>query len=51
MIQGTSTNGRDVAVQSLEALLPRSEIRQAVWTMPEILRGFVSGIEVFKISP
>ncbi|KAG8832478.1 H(+)-transporting V1 sector ATPase subunit H [Serendipita sp. 400] len=42
LIHGTSPNGRDVAVQSLEALLPRSEIRQTVWGMSELLEGLVS---------
>ncbi|KAG8812638.1 H(+)-transporting V1 sector ATPase subunit H [Serendipita sp. 399] len=39
LIQGSSANGRDVAVQSLEALLPRSEIRRTVWEKPELVKG------------
>jgi hypothetical protein len=39
-VQGTSQNKRDVAVQCLEAILPRHEVRQAVWAIPGILNGF-----------
>ena len=39
-VQGTSQNKRDVAVQCLEAILPRHEVRQAVWEIPGILSGF-----------
>ena len=39
-VQATSHNKRDVAVQCLEAILPRHEVRQAVWAMPGILSGF-----------
>ena len=39
-VQGTSQNKRDVAVQCLEAILPRHEVRQAVWAIPGILGGF-----------
>ena len=39
-VQGTSQNKRDVAVQCLEAILPRHEVRQAVWAIPGILSGF-----------
>jgi hypothetical protein len=39
-VQATSHNKRDVAVQCLEAILPRHEVRQAVWVMPGILSGF-----------
>ena len=41
LIQGPSINGRDVGVQTLEALLPRSEVRNAVWTMPTLIAGYV----------
>jgi V-type H+-transporting ATPase subunit H len=34
-------NGRDVGVQTLEALLPRPEVRKAVWTMPTLISGYV----------
>jgi len=39
LIRGISTNGRDIAVKSLEGLLPRPEIRKTVWAMPVILEG------------
>ena len=39
-VQGTSQNKRDVAVQCLEAILPRQEVRQAVWAISGILSGF-----------
>ena len=39
-VQGTSQNKRDLAVQCLEAILPRHEARQAVWAIPGILSGF-----------
>ena len=39
-VQGMSQNKRDVAVQCLEAILPRHEVRQAVWAIPGILSGF-----------
>jgi V-type H+-transporting ATPase subunit H len=42
LIRGPSTNGRDLAVKSLEGLLPRAEVRKTVWTMPAILEGHVS---------
>ena len=42
LIQGPSINGRDVGVQTLEALLPRSEVRNAAWTMPTLTAGYVS---------
>jgi len=40
-VQGTSQNKRDVAVQCLEAILPRQEVRQAVWAISGILSGLV----------
>ncbi|KAI9446627.1 ATPase V1 complex subunit H [Lactarius indigo] len=40
-VQGTSPNKRDVAVQCLEAILPRHEVRQAVWAIPGIVSGLV----------
>jgi V-type H+-transporting ATPase subunit H len=39
-VQGTAQNKRDVAVQCLETILPRHEVRQAVWAIPGILNGF-----------
>ena len=42
-VQGTVQHKRDVAVQCLEAILPRHEVRQAVWAIP----GIVSGFETF----
>ncbi|KAH9966492.1 ATPase V1 complex subunit H [Russula dissimulans] len=38
-VQGTAQHKRDVAVQCLEAILPRHEVRQAVWAIPGILNG------------
>jgi len=40
-VQGTAPNKRDVAVQCLETILPRHEVRQAVWAIPGILSGLV----------
>jgi len=40
-VQGTTQHKRDVAVQCLEAILPRHEVRQAVWAIPGILSGLV----------
>jgi len=48
LIQGSSINGRDVGVQALEALLPRPEVRNAVWKMPPLISGLVS---ILKGSP
>lgn len=31
---------RDLAVQCLEALLPRREVRKAVWGIPQIIQGY-----------
>ncbi|KAI0797738.1 ATPase V1 complex subunit H [Abortiporus biennis] len=39
---------RDVAVQALEALLPRSEVRLAVWANPSIISGLV---DIIKQNP
>jgi hypothetical protein len=39
LMKGSSPSGIDVAVKSLEALLPRAEIRKTVWTMPEVIKG------------
>ena len=39
-VQGAAPNKRDVAVQCLETILPRPEVRQAVWAIPGILSGF-----------
>ncbi|CAG8610639.1 5167_t:CDS:10 [Acaulospora colombiana] len=39
LMKGSSPSGIDVAVKSLEALLPRAEIRKTVWTMPETIKG------------
>ena len=41
LIQGQSSNKRDVAVQCLEALLARPDCRRAVWAIPGIIAGFV----------
>ncbi|KAJ3526602.1 hypothetical protein NM688_g8243 [Phlebia brevispora] len=39
---------RDIAVQCLEAILPRSECRKAVWGSPSIISGFV---EILRHNP
>ncbi|EIN07746.1 ATPase V1 complex subunit H [Punctularia strigosozonata HHB-11173 SS5] len=38
-VQGPTPNKRDVAVQCLEALLPRPETRKAVWRIPGVIAG------------
>ncbi|KAI5900134.1 ATPase, V1 complex, subunit H [Schizophyllum commune H4-8] len=43
-----SVNRRDVAVQCLEALLARPEVRQAVWSIPKIITGLV---DILKNKP
>lgn len=47
-VQGQSSNKRDVAVQCLESLLSRPEIRQAVWEIPGVISGFV---DILKQNP
>ncbi|KAF9001974.1 armadillo-type protein [Cyathus striatus] len=48
LIQSTSLNKRDIAVQCLECLLARHEVRQAVWNSP----GIVSGLaDILKQKP
>lgn len=39
LMQSYSPNKRDAAVQCLEALLPRTEVRRAVWTHSKIIIG------------
>ncbi|KAH8108453.1 ATPase, V1 complex, subunit H [Phellopilus nigrolimitatus] len=39
LVQSPSSNRRDVAVQCLEALLPRPEVRRAVWAHSKIIVG------------
>ena len=39
LVQSKSSNKHDVAVQCLEALLPRPECRKAVWLVPGIITG------------
>ena len=39
LIQGSSTNKRDVAVQCLESLLSRPDYRQEVWKLTGIISG------------
>lgn len=39
LIQGSSPHAKDVAVQSLEALLTRTECRNAAWAMPNVIDG------------
>lgn len=48
LIKGTSLNGRDVAVQSLEALLPRQECREALWATPVLINGYVAPLSLAK---
>ncbi|KAG8936241.1 H(+)-transporting V1 sector ATPase subunit H [Tulasnella sp. 419] len=45
LIEGPSSNARDVAVQSLEALLTRPECRKMTWAMPSLLNGLVDILE------
>ncbi|TFK87372.1 ATPase V1 complex subunit H [Polyporus arcularius HHB13444] len=40
-VANTSLNKRDVAVQCLEAVLPRPECRRAVWANPSLIVGLV----------
>ncbi|KDQ60593.1 hypothetical protein JAAARDRAFT_31557 [Jaapia argillacea MUCL 33604] len=47
-VQSTTIYKRDVAVQCLEALLPRSECRRAVWGTPGIISGLV---DILKHNP
>jgi len=47
-VQSQSSNKRDVAVQCLEALLPRPEIRKAVWANSNIVMGLV---EILQRKP
>ncbi|KAL5511416.1 VMA13 [Sanghuangporus vaninii] len=39
LLQSTSSNKRDTAVQCLEALLSRTEVRKAVWSHSKIIIG------------
>ncbi|KIJ27416.1 hypothetical protein M422DRAFT_37773, partial [Sphaerobolus stellatus SS14] len=45
---GNNINKRDVAVQCLEALLTRPQVRLAVWEKPGIIAGLV---EILKTNP
>ncbi|KZV73360.1 ATPase V1 complex subunit H [Peniophora sp. CONT] len=47
-VQSSSSNKRDVAVQCLESLLPRPEVRLAVWANPGIISGLV---DIMKSKP
>ncbi|EIM82503.1 ATPase V1 complex subunit H [Stereum hirsutum FP-91666 SS1] len=47
-VQGQVPNKRDVAVQCLEAILPRAEVRKAVWAIPGIISGL---IQILKNKP
>ncbi|KAI0316789.1 ATPase V1 complex subunit H [Amylostereum chailletii] len=47
-VQSQAPNKRDVGVQCLEALLPRPEVRRAVWAIPGIGSGLV---EILKSNP
>lgn len=44
-VQGTSPHKRDVAVQCIEAILPRQEVRRAVWAIPGIVGGLVETLK------
>ncbi|KAF9459349.1 armadillo-type protein [Collybia nuda] len=48
LVQGNSTNKREVAVQCLETLLARRHCRRVVWSIPGIIAGFV---EILKHRP
>ncbi|KAF8589958.1 ATPase, V1 complex, subunit H [Ramaria rubella] len=45
---GNNVNKRDVAVQCLESLLTRPEIRSAVWDKPGVISGLV---DILKSNP
>ncbi|TFY70526.1 hypothetical protein EVG20_g2484 [Dentipellis fragilis] len=47
-VQSTSFHKQDVAVQCLEALLPRPEVRKAVWEIPALLTALV---DILKSKP
>jgi V-type H+-transporting ATPase subunit H len=49
LVQGTSPNKADVAVQCLEALLARPECRQAVWAIPGIITGYVKPTLLLRV--
>ena len=42
---------RDIAVQCLEALLPRREVRKAVWGIPQIIQGYGGKIHSYPNLP
>ncbi|KAJ7236716.1 ATPase V1 complex subunit H [Mycena haematopus] len=48
LVQGSSPNKCDIAVQCLEALLARPECRQAIWEIPGIIAGLV---EILRHKP
>ncbi|KAJ7929314.1 ATPase V1 complex subunit H [Mycena leptocephala] len=48
LVQGSSPNKSDIAVQCLEALLARPECRKAIWEIPGIIAGLV---EILKHKP
>ncbi|KAF8064414.1 armadillo-type protein [Lyophyllum atratum] len=48
LVQGTSQNGRDVAVQCLEVLLTPRDWRQAVWAVPSIVAAL---LEILQNKP
>ncbi|KAH8102904.1 ATPase V1 complex subunit H [Cristinia sonorae] len=48
LVNNPTAHKRDIAVQSLEAILPRSECRKAVWANPPIINGLV---DILKQSP
>ncbi|GBE82511.1 ATPase V1 complex subunit H [Sparassis latifolia] len=47
-VSSDSPHKRDIAVQCLEAILPRTECRKAVWANPPIIAGL---IEILMQSP
>ncbi|KAK7693170.1 hypothetical protein QCA50_002736 [Cerrena zonata] len=47
-ISHTQQHKQDIAVQCLEALLPRSECRKAIWANPSLIPGLV---EILKQNP
>ncbi|THH15592.1 hypothetical protein EW146_g4899 [Bondarzewia mesenterica] len=47
-VQSTSPDKRDVAVQCLGAILPRPEVRKAVWVIPGMIAGLVN---ILKHNP
>ncbi|KAI0048224.1 ATPase V1 complex subunit H [Auriscalpium vulgare] len=48
LVQNPSPHKRDVSVQCLEAILPRAEVRKAIWANPSIITGL---LEILRSKP